>query len=70
MITYSDPLRGLMFYWDLGFSHTLHILKERRRRRDRSVMGRLVTWAGCPLTSVNLGRLVTSLRLPRFTEVK
>ena len=32
MITDEDPLRGLVFYWDLGFSHTLHVLKERRRR--------------------------------------
>ena len=23
MITDEDPLRGLLFYWDLGFSHTL-----------------------------------------------
>jgi len=23
MITYEDPLRGLLFYSDLGFSHTL-----------------------------------------------
>ena len=29
MITDEDPLRGLLFYWDLGFSHTLHVLKER-----------------------------------------
>jgi len=32
MITDEDPLRGLLFYEDLGFSHTLHVLKERRRR--------------------------------------
>ena len=31
MITGADPLRGL-FYYDLGFSHTLHVLQERRRR--------------------------------------
>ena len=29
MITDEDPLRGLLFYWNLGFSHTLHVLKER-----------------------------------------
>jgi len=32
MITDEDPLPGLLFYQDLGFSHTLHVLKERRRR--------------------------------------
>ena len=32
MITDKDPLRGLLFYWDLGLSLTLHVLKERRRR--------------------------------------
>ena len=26
MITDEDPLRGLVFYWYLGFSHTLHSL--------------------------------------------
>jgi len=26
MITDEDPLQGLLFYWDLGFSHTLHVL--------------------------------------------
>ena len=31
MITDQDPLQGLLFYKDLGFSHTLHVLKERRR---------------------------------------
>ena len=31
MITDEDPLRGLLFYLDLGFSHTLHVLEERRR---------------------------------------
>ena len=25
MITDEDPLRGLLFYQDLGFSHTLHV---------------------------------------------
>jgi hypothetical protein len=30
LITDEDPLRRLLFYWDLGFSHTLHILKEAR----------------------------------------
>jgi len=25
MITDEDPLRGLLFYLDLGFSHTLHV---------------------------------------------
>ena len=34
MITDEDPLRGLLFCWDLGFSHALHVLKERRRRRE------------------------------------
>ena len=28
MITDEDPLRGLLFYLDLGFSHTLHVLKK------------------------------------------
>ena len=32
MITDDDPLRGLLFYQDLGFSLTLHVLQERRRR--------------------------------------
>ena len=32
MITDEDPPRGLLFYSDLGFSHTLHVLTERRRR--------------------------------------
>ena len=27
MITDEDPLRGLLFYQDLGFSLTLHVLK-------------------------------------------
>ena len=27
MIRDEDPLRGLLFYKDLGFSHTLHVLK-------------------------------------------
>ena len=26
MITEEDPLRGLLFYSDLGFSHTLRVL--------------------------------------------
>ena len=30
MVTDEDPLRGLFFYHDLGFSHTLHVLKETR----------------------------------------
>ena len=25
MITDEDPLRGLLFYWDLGFSHTTRL---------------------------------------------
>ena len=36
MITDEDPLRGLLFYLYLGFSHTLHVLKERRRRCEHS----------------------------------
>jgi hypothetical protein len=32
MITDEDPVRGLLFYWDLGFSLTLHVLTERRGR--------------------------------------
>ena len=28
MITDEDPLRGLLFSWDLGFSHKLHVLKK------------------------------------------
>jgi len=32
MITDEDPLRGLLFYQDLVFSHTPHVIKERRRR--------------------------------------
>ena len=28
MITNEDPLRGLLFYQDLGFCHTLHVLKS------------------------------------------
>ena len=28
----EGPLRGLLFYKDLGFSHTIHVLKEKRRR--------------------------------------
>jgi len=31
MISDKDPLGGLLFHWDLGFSHTLHVLKERRQ---------------------------------------
>ena len=30
MIIDEDPLWGLLFYYDLGFSHTLHVLAERR----------------------------------------
>jgi len=26
MITDEDALRGMLFYWDLGFSHALHVL--------------------------------------------
>ena len=29
IITDEDPLRGLLVYWDLGFSHTLHVLVPR-----------------------------------------
>ena len=41
MITGEDPLRGLLFYWDLSFSHTLHVLEERRRKCEHriSVLG-------------------------------
>jgi hypothetical protein len=28
MITDEDPMRGFLFYWDLGFSRTLHVLEE------------------------------------------
>ena len=28
MITDEDPPRGLLFYKDLDFSHTLHVLKS------------------------------------------
>ena len=51
-ITDEDSLRGLMFDQDLGFSHTLHARKERRRRcihphlRER---GRPICWS--PATS-------------------
>ena len=31
MITDEDPLRGMLFNWDLSFSHTLHVIKARRR---------------------------------------
>ena len=31
MITDEEPLQELLFYKDLGFSHTLHVLKERRQ---------------------------------------
>ena len=36
MITEEDPLWGLLFYWDPGFSHTLDVLKERRRKREHT----------------------------------
>ena len=29
MITDENPLRGLLFYYDLGFSHALHVLKKK-----------------------------------------
>ena len=35
MTTDEDPLRGLLFCKDLGFSLTLHVLEERRRRCER-----------------------------------
>ena len=35
MITDEDPLGGMSFYEDLDFSHTLHVLKERRRRCEQ-----------------------------------
>ena len=28
MLTDEDPLRELLFYWGLDFSHTLHVLKD------------------------------------------
>ena len=31
IISDEDPLRGSLFCWDLGFSHTLHLFKERRQ---------------------------------------
>jgi hypothetical protein len=31
MVTDEGPLRRLLFYKDLGFSHTLHVLEERTR---------------------------------------
>jgi len=34
MITDEDPLRGLLFCQGLGFSLTLHVLKERSRRYE------------------------------------
>ena len=30
----EDPLRGMLSYLDLGFSHTLHVLDEKRRRYE------------------------------------
>ena len=27
--TVEEPLRGLLFYWHLGLSHTLHVVKRR-----------------------------------------
>ena len=33
-ITAEDPLRRLLFDKDCGFSHTLHVLQERRRRYE------------------------------------
>ena len=32
MLTDEDPPRGLMFYWDLGFTHILRGREDRRRR--------------------------------------
>jgi len=47
MITDEDPLRGLLFYQDLSFSHTLHVLKERTRRCEYPhLRGRAVEWMG------------------------
>ena len=39
MTTYLDPHQGLLYYKDLGFSHTLHVLKIRRRRREHPRLG-------------------------------
>ena len=33
MLKDSEPLQGLLFSQDLGFSHILHVLKGGRRRR-------------------------------------
>ena len=33
MITDEDPKRELLFYWNLVFSLTLHILQEKHRPR-------------------------------------
>ena len=37
MIAHEDPLRGLLFYLKHGFSHTLHVLTQRRRRSNIGV---------------------------------
>ena len=34
MIIDEDPLRGLLFYQDLSFSHILHLLKATHVRSD------------------------------------
>ena len=48
MITDEDPLRGLLFYKDLGLSHTLHVLKE--RRNSQRAYGRVL--GGCVFLEV------------------
>ena len=35
MIIDKDPLLGLLFYEDIGFSHTLHVLEKVRRNCAR-----------------------------------
>jgi len=44
MIIDEDPLRGLLFYSDLGFSLTLHVLKERRRRCEHPHLREKGSW--------------------------
>jgi len=58
MITDEDPLRGLLFYWDLGFSHTLHVLTCQRDRDSapRAPVFLSETWQACiALRSMHAG---------------
>ena len=49
MITDEDPLRGLLFYYDLGFSHTLHVLKEGiRRGEEETIQSQLMITKDAP----------------------